>query len=138
MRISAIALFAFLVIGCSGNDPELMLNSLQGYWEIKKVELADGQTRDFSVNTTIDYIQWDGKQGKRKKLSPGFNGSYTTSDQTETFTAEIRNGRLFLIYKTPYNQWEEEVIKANKTQLVVRNTDDKTYYYQPFESITLD
>lgn len=138
MRI-AIILFALVVLsGCSEKDPQQMLDSLQGYWEIKKVELPDGETREFTVNTTVDYIQWDGTTGKRKKLSPGLNGNYTTSEQTEVFTSEVRSGKLYLLYQTPYNEWEEQVIAADSTQLIVKNTEGNIYHYQPFEPITLD
>ena len=115
-----------------------MLSSLQGYWEIQKVELPDGEKREFSVNTTVDYIQWDGENGKRKKLSPGLNGNYTTSRQTEVFTSEVRAGKLYLLYQTPYNEWEEQILAADSTQLVVKNAEGKIYHYRPFETITLD
>ena len=75
MRIS-IFLFALLgVVGCkqSISPDDLML--LNGYWEIQKVEFPDGQVKDYSFSSNIDYIEFENTRGFRKKVKPQLDGT---------------------------------------------------------------
>lgn len=130
-------LLLLTLLSCGSPTPEEMQAHLNGYWEIEKVKLSDGSEKTFRINTTVDYIEVRGDTGVRKKVSPQPDGTFLTFEQQEQFKVIIRNDSLVLRYKTPYDQWEETVLKASPTELVLLNKDLKAYHYKPYQPIPL-
>ncbi|WP_138433834.1 lipocalin-like domain-containing protein [Winogradskyella algicola] len=127
-----------LIFSCSKN-PETLITHLNGYWEIEEVTLADGSVKQYQFNETIDYISInDSLQGFRKKLKPGINDTYFTSDDAEAITLKIENNKLIMYYKTSYAEWKETVLEASEKHLKVRNENKDVYLYKRYIPIQLD
>ncbi|MTE27684.1 lipocalin family protein [Winogradskyella ouciana] len=133
-----IWLLSLVLLGCSEN-PETYIQHLEGYWEIEEVTLADGTKRQYTFNETIDYISLnDSLSGFRKKLKPGINDTYYTSDDAESLKIKIENGDLNLYYSTPYTEWTETVLEASPERLKIKNADNNVYLYKRYTPIKLD
>ena len=65
-KIVSFGIFLMLV-ACQNKISQEELTLLKGYWEIEKVTLANGQTKEYNVNTTLDYIEVKELSGYRKK-----------------------------------------------------------------------
>lgn len=127
-----------LTLSCSKN-PESYIEHLNGYWEIDEVTLPDGTKRDYNYNETIDYIEVnDSLKGFRKKMKPNLGGTYTTSDDSESFKIVIENDSMNIYYKTPYSEWKETVLEATENRMVVKNQDDLLYVYKRYEPIVIE
>lgn len=131
----SIYLLLLTLVSCGSHPPEEMISHLNGYWEIEKVKFPDGSEKAFTLSTTIDYLEVQGDSGVRKKVSPQLDGTFLTFDQNELFTILVRNDSLILAYKTPFDRWEETVIQASPSELVVVNKDLKEYHYKPYQVI---
>ena len=129
--ISAILLL--FVISCAKPDPEAQKQNLGGYWEIKAVEMPNGNKKNFGMNTIVDHIEIKGDSGVRTKVSPNLDGSFTTNGDSEDFVLKIENDSLRMYYKTPFDEWKETVIEAKDSVLTVKNRDNKVYTYAKFE-----
>lgn len=136
MRWTLILLF--IAFSCGKSDPNALKTNLSGYWEIEKVQLPDGSEKQYSINTTVDYIEFVNDKGVRKKVQPQLDGTYKSFDQNEQYEAVVRNDSLILQYTTPFATWEETVLKADGATLVVLNSDGKKFFYKAFEPLTLD
>lgn len=135
-RILTLIIALFLV-SCSDN-PDKMLTHLNGYWEISKAEMNDGFEKDYNFNASIDYIMVnDSLKGFRKKLSPNFDGSFTTSQDAEAIEVKIENDSLNLYYSTPYAKWKETVLEANETHLKIVNFKKDVYLYKRYVPLDL-
>ena len=128
-------LFGIVLLGCAKNNPEEQLEHLTGYWEIDRVEITEDSVINYKVNATVDYIEFDGEEGFRKKVKPQFDGSYKTSEDIEEISAQIENDSLRLHYKTPFDEWTETVISAEEDKFSVLNRDGKIYHYTKFTSL---
>ncbi len=129
-----ISIFAF--VACSGNDPKEQLKHLDGYWQIEKVEIQKDSVIEYSLSQYIDYIEIKDSTGFRKKLKPKIDGGFIkASNDSENITARIENDRLILYYSTPFDEWQEEVLKASEEELVIMNKDNKKYYYQRYQPL---
>lgn len=127
-----------LVLSCSEN-PETYIEHLNGYWEIEEVTLTDGTKKQYQFNETIDYISInDSLQGFRKKLNPGINDTYFTSDDAEKLIVRLENDSLNLYYSTPYAKWKETVLEASETYLKISNENKNVYLYKRYKPIKLD
>ena len=130
------SIFLFLTIAalysCAKQDPSEQIKHLSGYWTIEKVQLKDGIEKNFSISSTIDFIEVKGNEGVRKKVQPRLDGTFLTSNKAETFELKIENDSLRLYYTTPFDSWKETVLRAKDSSLVVLNRDGKTYFYKKF------
>ncbi len=135
MRKFLIIGFIIFLAACSNNNPQEQLKNVNGYWEIKKVEIEKDSVISYGISQYIDYIEIKDSTGFRKKLQPKFEGGYITTNSSEEVKAEIEDNTLFLHYATPYDDWREEVLKASEDELVVVNRDGKTYYYQRYKPL---
>jgi hypothetical protein len=127
-----------LLFGACGPSPEEQLEHLNGYWEISEVISDQGTSKSYTYNSSIDYIFVDNLKGFRKKLQPGINNQYQTSDDAEFFEIRIENDSLNMYYKTDLSNWKETVLKATKDQLKIVNTANIIYIYKRFEPVRLE
>ena len=127
-----------LIFSCSKN-PKTLLTHLNGYWEIEEVTLENGTKKQYQFSETIDYISInDSLKGYRKKLKPGINDTYFTSDDAEAITLKIEDLQLNIYYKTAYAEWKETVLEASEKHLKVSNENNTIYLYKRYTPIRLD
>ena len=127
----------FISLSCKRENPEEILSQITGYWEIEKVTTPEGESKTFTMNMLVDYIEIENKQGFRKKVAPQPDGTYLITEDAEAILVEIMDNKVQLIYSTPFDQWTETVLKANENQLVVKNETGTIYTYKRFENINL-
>lgn len=133
----AILLITGFFISCEKPNPEEQKTKLGGYWEIKSVEMPSGNKKDFTINTIVDYIEMKGDSGVRTKVSPKFDGSFTTNGVSEKFILKIEDDSLRMYYHTHFDEWKETVVEAKDSLLSVKNRDNKIYNYSKFENVPL-
>ena len=131
-------LLAIVIFSCTKN-PETYIKHIDGYWEIDEVTMADGSKKEYKFNETIDYISInDSLKGFRKKLKPGINDTYFSSDDEEAIVLKIEDNTLNIYYNTPYANWKETVLEATETQLRIINESENIYLYKRYTPIKLD
>ena len=132
-----LVLLCLLLLSCS-EDPNSYIEHLEGYWEIEEVTLANGSKKQYEFNETIDYISInDSLIGFRKKLKPGINDTYFTSDDAEALVLKIENDSLNAYYSTPYANWKETILEATPTRLKVSNKRNDVYVYKRYTPLQL-
>ena len=135
-RIIAV-LITLVLISCQSKVKKEDLNKLNGYWEIKQVTLADGQTKDYKVNETVDFIDLKNNEGFRQKVMPQFDGKFKTNGIKEAIKIFEVEQSFFIECKTPYGKWNEEIIKVEDSTLVIKNKQNLIYTYKKFKPFSL-
>jgi len=134
--------FGFLLIACCFACTTKItledLHHLNGYWEIASVSFADGTTKTYTMNPTIDYIEWDGIRGFRKKMYPSLDGKFTTSNDAEPLKIIQDEDRFLIQYESNFGGWHEKLVYLGKESFKVINEEGITYTYKRHEPITLD
>lgn len=125
------------MISCKQDITDKDVSKINGYWEIKKVVLKDGENKDYKINETIDYFQLNGKKGFRQKVMPQFDGTYKTNNLREEISISNENGSYFLNYVTTYGKWKEEIIEIQDSVLILKNKDDLKYNYKRYQPFSL-
>ena len=124
----------FLVFGalvsCKQSIAEADLQNLNGYWEIEKVMLPDGEKKEYKINETVDFFKVEDKKGFRKKVMPQVDGTYLTNDSEEDITIFVKDGDATIRYKTNYANWDESIIKLTAEKLVLKNKQELEYHYK--------
>lgn len=126
-----------LLVSCNQSITDKDIDKLNGYWEIKKVILKDGEKKDYKINETIDYFQLKDKKGFRQKVMPQLDGTYKTNNLKEEISISYENGSFFVNYTTSYGKWKEEIIEIQDSVLVLKNKDDLEYNYKRYKPFSL-
>ena len=121
-------------INCTGTYD---IEKLNGYWEIDEVELKNGIKKDYSVNTSVDYIELTSDStGIRTKLYPLADGTYRTTNDSESFQIKTSQEGLIIKYSTDMDSWSEHIEVLDDNRLVIKNDSSIRYIYKRF--ITFD
>lgn len=129
-RTGLLLLLSFVLISCRQEITDADLNKLNGYWEIEKVILKDGEKKEYKVNPTIDYFKLKGKKGFRQKVMPQLDGKFQTNNIRENIVVTSTDGVVYLNYTTGYGSWKEAIIELHDSVLVVKNTAEIEYHYK--------
>lgn len=130
-------LIFFALISCKSEVRESDMDLLNGYWEIEKVELSDGQKKEYAINEFVDYFEITNGKGFRKKVQPQFDGTFIANDSQETVSVLDSNNIFYLKYETDFGKWVEEIVKLQDSVLVLKNESLK-YHYKRFIPISID
>jgi len=137
MRVIPFLALVIWIQGCSEKISQSDLNQLNGYWEIEKVVLPDGSTKEYTVNTMVEFIKMDSLSGYRKKVQPRFDGTFGTSDDAEFFTVIEQAGTFILHYKNEMSEWDETLEELSDTSFSVSNASETVYNYKRFDPINV-
>jgi hypothetical protein len=118
------------VFSCKQAISEADLQHLNGYWEIEKVELPDGDKKEYKVNETLDFFKITNKKGFRAKVMPQFDGTYLTNNIQDSIVISVKDGVATIQYTTKYANWNEEIIALSKDKFIVKNQQDLEYHYK--------
>jgi len=127
----------FILVSCKQKITETDLQFLTGYWEIEKVILPNGETKDYKINETIDFFELKDKIGFRQKLIPQLDGTYLTNNLQEKIELIDVDGITMLKYQTDYATWREEIVSISKEKLVLKNEQDLEYHYKKPVAFTI-
>ena len=128
----------FFLYSCNSSINQEDLQKLNGYWEIKEVVLKDGTKKEYSVNTTVDFIKVDSLSGFRKKVDPKFNGTFETSDDAEPFDVLLEKEEISIQYHTELASWMETLLSVSESSFSVKNQDGLIYKYERYEPININ
>ena len=131
MKIKMLSVLLVVVcFGCKQKIAPADIAKMNGYWEIEKVILPDGKTKEYNVNTTVDYFEIKDTVGTRKKVTPQLDGTYLDNGPAEKITVSVNNGDTYLNYNSGYATWKEQVVKISDDELVFKNPAKLEYHYK--------
>ena len=122
----------FTLTGC-GNDPQDQKANLNGYWKIQHADTPYQKGKKYKFSENVDYIKVKNDTGFRAKVLPRLDGSVISNGVREQLSLSISQDSLRLNYKTPYDAWQETVIKADGEVLKVKNRRGFIYTYTKYE-----
>ena len=135
MRFLVVVLLVFLLSGCEDEREIGNMKQLNGYWQIKQAEVPGIVIKDYKGGLKLDYIKMKSDStGVRKKMKVSMMDEYKTTPNQEDIKLIKEQGEIKLVCKTPYSQWKETILHLSNDSLVIRNQDDKKYYYSKYRS----
>lgn len=133
-----ILVLSLLFVGCQQNIKPVDIAKINGYWEIEKVVLEDGDDKEYGMNENFDYFEIDkNNKGIRKKVKPQLDGTFLVNDTYENVSVRFADDKAYLDYSTPYMKWTEEIIALSADELVLLNAEKKEYHYKKTQPINL-
>ncbi len=121
-----IYLLLFIFFGCN-NSKKIDTSLLNGYWIIDHVS---ENNEEFELKDIVlaDFYEIIDDSGWRTKVKPLINSKYQVANSKVFFKLLRNNEKISLIIKTPWDNWEEELIKLDSISLILK-IKDKSYHY---------
>ena len=132
-----LLLLLTVITACKSSIQEGEISRLEGYWEITKVVFQDGTTKPYTVNTTVDYIGIDGFNGYIKKMKPGLNGRYQTSNKAAQFKLTQKDG-LWEMHFEGDQKSTLSLLELDSLEYAVKDQGQVRYYYKRYEPININ
>jgi hypothetical protein len=132
-----LLLLLTVITACKSSIQEGEISRLEGYWEITKVVFQDGITKPYTVNTTVDYIGIDGFNGYIKKMKPGLNGRYQTSNKAAQFKLIQKDG-LWEMHFEGDQKSTLSLLELDSLEYAVKDQGQVRYYYKRYEPININ
>ena len=132
-----LILLLTVITACKSSIQEGEISRLEGYWEITKVVFQDGTTKPYTVNTTVDYIGIDGFNGYIKKMKPGLNGRYQTSNKAAQFKLIQKDG-LWEMHFEGDQKSTLSLLELDSLEYAVKDQGQVRYYYKRYEPININ
>jgi hypothetical protein len=132
-----LLLLLTVITACKSSIQEGEISRLEGYWEITKVVFQDGTTKPYTVNTTVDYIGIDGFNGYIKKMKPGLNGRYQTSNKAAQFKLIQKDG-LWEMHFEGDQKSTLSLLELDSFEYAVKDQGQVRYYYKRYEPININ
>ena len=132
-----LLLLLTVITACKSSIQEGEISRLEGYWEITKVVFQDGTTKPYTVNTTVDYIGIDGFNGYIKKMIPGLNGRYQTSNKAAQFKLIQKDG-LWEMHFEGDQKSTLSLLELDSLEYAVKDQGQVSYYYKRYEPININ
>lgn len=129
--------FLTLLLSCNTTVSEENINLINGYWEIKEVEIPDEKPREYNVNTVVDFFEIKDGKGFRQKVSPQLDGKYQSNAVKETIQIKDSINKTFIYYQTEYAKWVEELVEIEENKMTVINSNNIKYYYERYQPIEI-
>ena len=131
-----LLLLLAVITACKSPIKEREISSLEGYWEITKVVFQDGTTKPYIVNTTVDYIGIEGLNGYIKKMKPGLDGRYQTSNKAAQFKLLLKNEVWEMHFEGDLNS-TLSLVELDSLEYAVKDQGQVRYYYKRYEPINI-
>lgn len=132
-----LLLLLTVITACKSSIQEGEISRLEGYWEITKVVFQDGTNKPYTVNTTVDYIGIDGFNGYIKKMKPGLNGRYQTSNKAAQFKLIQKDG-LWEMHFEGDQKSTLSLLELDSLEYAVKDQLQVRYYYKRYEPININ
>jgi len=132
-----LLLLLTVITACKSSIQEGEISRLEGYWEITKVVFQDGTTKPYTVNTTVDYIGIDGFNGYIKKMKPGLNGRYQTSNKAAQFKLIQKDGLWEMDFEGDQKS-TLSLLELDSLEYAVKDQGQVRYYYKRYEPININ
>ena len=129
-------LLTLLMTSCNTAKKDIDVSLLNGYWEISEVSFPSGQKKPYKVNTSVDYISLENNEGYLKKMNPGLNGRYTTTNSTLYFTLVEKEGNWHINFKDQ-SQQNSRLVHIDSNHYSIINERNIQYFYTRYFPIDI-
>lgn len=128
-----ISLLGLLFFACAEKVEVSQLNHLNGYWQIAKVETAEGEEKEYKANENYDYFEFKKSSGFHKKVRWQLNGKFLTDDLQENVKALEVNDEVYLEFSSSFGKHKDKVVKISEKELVLEAENGNENYYTKVE-----
>ncbi|AMA48459.1 MULTISPECIES: hypothetical protein [Flavobacterium] len=129
MRLTSNILLVFLLISCTKKIELKELNKLNGYWQIEKVKVVEGEDKKYEINENYDYFEVIENQGFHKKVRWQPTGKFLINDLQETIKGIEKEGKIYLEFSSKFGKHKDKLLKITDQEMILETENGNENYY---------
>lgn len=130
MKKSIVVLAVFTIVSCAEKVDIRQIDKIKGYWQITKVETAEGEEKEYSVNENYEYFDIQSNVGFHKKVRWQPMGTFLVDDLQEKMVASVKENEVVLDFSSEFGKHTEKVIELTDSTLVLESEAGADFYYK--------
>ena len=130
MKKIAVIIVALVLFSCKEKVALGQIDKIKGYWQITKVETAEGEKKEYPVNENYEYFDIKNKTGFHKKVRWQPMGTFLVDDLQEKMTASEKDGEVVLNFSSEFGKHSEKVIELSDSLLVLESEEGADFHYK--------
>lgn len=119
-----------VALSCKDKPTISSIDKIKGYWQITKVETAQGDEKDYPVNENYEYFDIKDKVGFHKKVRWQPMGTFLVDDLQEKMVASEKKEGLVLDFSSNFGKHSETVLEISDSLLVLESKEGASFYYK--------
>lgn len=130
MKKIAVIIVALVLFSCKEKVTLGQVDKIKGYWQITKVETAEGEKKEYPVNENYEYFDIKNATGFHKKVRWQPMGTFLVDDLQEKMTASEKEGQVVLSFSSEFGKHSEKVIELSDSLLVLESEEGADFHYK--------
>ncbi|MFK7050038.1 MULTISPECIES: lipocalin family protein [Flavobacterium] len=124
-----ISFLVFLLISCSKKIELEELKKLNGYWQIEKVKVKEGENKEYTINENYDYIELNKEHGFHKKVRWQPTGKFLINDLQETIKVIKKEDEIYLEFSSKFGKHTDKLLKITDKEMILEVENGNENYY---------
>ncbi|OWP83042.1 hypothetical protein BWK59_12635 [Flavobacterium davisii] len=124
-----MSFLVFLLISCSKKIELEELKKLNGYWQIEKVKVKEGENKEYTINENYDYIELNKKHGFHKKVHWQPTGKFLINDLQETIKVIKKEDEIYLEFSSKFGKHTDKLLKITDKEMILEVENGNENYY---------
>tara|TARA_B100000989_G_scaffold116604_1_gene85812 strand:- start:197 stop:601 length:405 start_codon:yes stop_codon:yes gene_type:complete len=129
-----LLILIFSIFFCCSNHKKNNFQDLNGFWLIEKAIAPNGEKKIYKNVEEVDFFEIIGEKGYRKKVISSINSlnNFFSNNDTLFFSLNFKKNKVFFKYLRNDFNWEEELVKLNKKELMLMDSKGVIFVYKKY------
>ena len=129
-----LLILIFSICFCCSNHKKNNFQDLNGFWLIEKAIAPNGEKKIYKNVEEVDFFEIKGEKGYRKKVISSINSvnNFFSNNDTLFFSLNFKKNKVFFKYLRNDFNWEEELVKLNKKELMLMDSKGVIFVYKKY------
>ncbi|WP_309607692.1 hypothetical protein [Flavobacterium sp.] len=125
-----IILLLFVIFSsCSQKIDVSKIDFINGYWQIQKVEDANGNEKEYKINEFYDYFEVKKNIGFHKKVQWQPTNKFLVNDAQDNLKIIPKDDKVFLEFYSQFGKHKDELILLSKNEMILESKEKVKFYY---------
>ena len=126
-----IILLLFVIFSsCTQKVEVSKINLINGYWEIQKVEDANGNEKEYKINEFYDYFDIKKNIGFHKKVQWLPTNKFLVNDAQDNLKIIVKEDKVFLKFHSEFGEHIDELVLISDDEMILVSKEKVKFYYQ--------
>lgn len=125
-----IALLLLIITsGCQQQIKDKDLNLINGYWQILKVEDANGNKKEYKINEIYDYFEIKNKVGFHKKVRWQPAAKFLVNNAQENLQIIKKDNDYYLKFGSENGNHVNKLKSLSEDNMTLESLEKVSFYY---------
>ena len=125
-----IILLLFVIFSsCTQKVEVSKINLINGYWEIQKVDDANGNEKEYKINEFYDYFDIKNNIGFHKKVQWLPTNKFLVNDDQDNLKIIVKKDKVFLKFYSEFGTHIDELASISDNEMILVSKEKVKFYY---------